>query len=197
MKKKFSFTLVEVFIAFSLSAILIAFLFFYYKNANIIDAQIATAKEVILQRNYTFRKLTEMFYQIDENSPFYLQRKEDGYSRLHFSLQDQVDPDPNFAGLQKCFLDERKEGLYFIIETSAQSEKKQREEHLLSLSSKIQWLFYQIDPKTNEITSFPTLEEKSPIPLVIQLEANELLLRLTTKAGTKPLILSSMGEIPS
>ncbi|HEY5259915.1 MAG TPA: DUF1494 domain-containing protein [Rhabdochlamydiaceae bacterium] len=141
MKKKMKspFTLIEVMIGLSLSAIVLAFLFQFYTTLSRSHLELAKSKEEVLSAQRVQLRLNQVFGAVSE--PFYLEK-----GALVFDFDNGIDPNPHFCGpvTGMLYLDEKKQ---LSLVTWSHLKEPRREVLVPTVSTYELSFFDQIDKK--------------------------------------------------
>lgn len=93
---KRSFTLIEVLIGFAIASIIFGVLFTALYESSVVSSRLEQAEQDILGRAELQQRLDQVFANINEESSFYLEEKDDTPDSLHFTYQCGIDPRPPF-----------------------------------------------------------------------------------------------------
>lgn len=134
--KKLSLSLIEVGLALSLAAMMIALLLASFTHSTKVKKQIEHITASVLERKFIQEKLTQIFSSIHLDSPDFICID----NRLVFAANQDVDIDPDFSGLVKTalFLEQ---GKLKLAVRSLHAEEKIRTETLMEGVSAIDWEF--------------------------------------------------------
>ena len=172
---KNQFTLIEILICFSLSTILIAFIFFYINFFTRTSKKIEIAKEKVLNRAFLQVKLNKIFSNIEQPKNFYTKGKDRDIS-LFFSFENGVDINKEFCGLINARILLKNDNL--VIETCSFKENilkidKRREQVIFKNIKNIKFKFFdsRISEKENEFLKWE--ENTQYVPEIIFLDIEE------------------------
>lgn len=156
---KRAFTLIEVMIGLSLSAVLLAFLFQFYTTLSKSHLELAKSKEEVLSAQRVQLRLDQVFGAVSQS--FYTEK-----GALIFNFDNGIDPDPHFCGpvTGMLYLDE-KEQLSLVTWSHL---KEPRKEILVPKVTSYRLSFFdQIDKKTW------VSQWKKEVPVMTKLVVNE------------------------
>ncbi len=144
--KRYSFSLIEVVIAMTMLVMLASVLFSYYRRSALVNIEIEQVKKNTLERHFLLQRLTGVISNItqDESSFETIQSPEASGLVLSFSIDNQLDQNPDLSGVVDAAIYMNKErGLILTL-----WDHKEQPYHTLLLSKieKIQWSFF--DPKS-------------------------------------------------
>ena len=155
--KKRPITLIEIFVALGLMAILCATLFNYFKQSTVYSRELEYAKHHVFARSHVQQRLLQIFSNIADDGEFYT--SDHRTNPLRFVFDNGVDPERQFCRSinAEIYLDRLNQTLHLLTWPLLQEKsraKDLRNEILLKRVDSLSYDFF----KTN---SFETQEEQS------------------------------------
>ncbi len=161
MKKKMKrpFTLIEVMIGLSLSAIVLAFLFQFYTTLSRSHLELAKSKEEVLSAQRVQLRLNQVFGAVSD--PFYVEK-----GALILNFDNGIDPDQNFCGpvTGMLYVDEKQQ---LSLVTWSHLKEARKEVLVPNVSTYALKFFDQIDKKTW------VSQWKKDVPVMTKLVVND------------------------
>ncbi len=153
------FTLIEVMIGLSLSAILLAFLFQFYTTLSKSHLELAKNKEEVLSAQRVQLRLNQVFGAVSQ--PFYMEK-----GALIFNFDNGIDPNPNFCGpvTGMLYLDEKQQ---LSLITWSHLKEPRKEVLVPNVRTYSLSFFDQLDKKT-WVTQW-----KKDVPVMTKLLVND------------------------
>lgn len=160
IRRKKTFTLLETALAFSILAIILAFLFMTLRSSSSLSSKIDLAQRLIFSRYHLHERLAHTLCKIElcsniqvehGASALYTAPSEGGPQALHFVFHNGVDPEEAFTGPLhgKLYLDHH--SLFLDISPmDASGTHPIRRELLCTHISSLEWCFYKIPSPTTQ-----------------------------------------------
>lgn len=166
-KKRYPLSLLEVIIAMSLSAVLIAVLFNFFRQGAILSSQMEEAKHHILSYQLFQERFDQIFNEMvldseKEGFPFYTAPFEDSQGlALFFNYNNKIDPNPIFCENVKGMLMFNYNKEVYLITTS--KENTIRKEVFFEKALDFKFSFFDVEEKSwvsnwsKEKKAFPSM----------------------------------------
>lgn len=177
--KRRSLTLLEVVIAFSLTAVLLSFLFFQYQKMSFANMETQKLQETFFPRHLLQARLAQVFASLvteDKEPAFYFNE-----NKLHFHFDQGIDPDPALCDEVSASLYVNRDKQLVLDITSLDGERKRTETLYENISSHV-WEF--VDKKTGWALEWP--KEKKEAPPIVRLTLNTLTFAFFLPGANEP-----------
>lgn len=163
--KKRPITLIEIFVALGLMAVLCATLFNYFKKSTIYSHELEYAKHHVFARSHVQQRLSQVFSNIADDEEFYT--SEHRTNPLRFVFDNGIDPERQFCRRinAEIYLDRLHQTLHLLtwpLHREKSEAKELRNEILLKRIDSLSYDFFKTNSfETQEDLNTKMLEKKS------------------------------------
>lgn len=166
--KKFTFTLLEVFIGFTLAALVMGLIFSSLYQETVLKKKLAVGEKEIMVRAFVQQRLDHLLANIaaqEKKNSLYLTPD----NVLHIHFDNGIEPDAAFCGIVEGELSLKKENLILKIK----GKDEERYEILKESVSQLSYEFLTHDQK--KVTTTPTWDEKSgTLPCYLKMSIDDV-----------------------
>jgi type II secretory pathway component PulJ len=169
MRKKFSFTLLEVLISLSLLSLILAFLFFSYRQISFEKRDLTNILEPLLEERYCDMRLSEILCKIkkEKETLFFTKEREPNSLVFIFDHKTHINPELSDAILACLYHDLENATLCLSIWPHPDSKKKEPSETftLLEDVTDLSFSFYNPPERSKKIVDPHEVGDLKPLPL--------------------------------
>jgi hypothetical protein len=176
LRKKWSFTLLEILLAFSILSMILAFLFHSLRTSAMFNTKSDALRHFFFERYHIEERLSQLLSRVEpcltpllENGASAFYTNEEPQISLHFIFDHGIDPDETFTGLVEGHLFLEKKMLVLELRpVNPLNAMNLRREILLTNVNALSFLFYQrpsLVQRSKNTTSEATFEVLSKWPI--------------------------------